>query len=381
MTKLDFEITKYVNDNIRGIIRVLLDYLEDNNGFAAEDFLPYNNLRINNETWVNMVYDLYDVVRSDVIREYIKPKYEFLLFIILQWWEDSNNDSGDLLINKLDNSLTEKIQAIYTLDDGENYILYAISNFKEYYYILFFDHDFLPHSLERLVLIYLREPELFNRIFSDVDLKEYRELMPKDLQEQFDEYDEQNSKVNESRIRDVSEKGLLTDMLFCCERLQANHSYKDALEDDINDFIRDLLTAISYDLRDQTRQGTSDAGKQAGEVDILIRKENMPFAIVEGLRLSSVDRAYISKHINKIYKYDTLGNGCNFLIGYVKAKNFNQFWGNYIAYLESYNFPFELMEFNMDSDNQYSELKVACAKLKRNDMVTNLYCLAVHLPD
>jgi len=75
LTDLERKITKYVNKNLECIIRVLLDFLEDNNGFTSEDFLPYNNLKIDNKTWIEMVYDLYDIVRSDVIRNYIKPKY------------------------------------------------------------------------------------------------------------------------------------------------------------------------------------------------------------------------------------------------------------------------------------------------------------------
>lgn len=143
--------------NVECIIRVLLDYLEDNNDFTAEDFLPYNNLRIDNGTWNEMVYDLYDIIRSSIIKEYIKPKYEYLLYVILQWWDDCTDDPDDLLENKLDSNLEVKIKEAYTSEDGDNYILKAITDFEEYYYILFADHDFL----ESMIIIYLRNPERF----------------------------------------------------------------------------------------------------------------------------------------------------------------------------------------------------------------------------
>lgn len=311
LTDLERNITKYVNKNVECIIRVLLDFLEDNNDFTPEDFLPYNNLRIDNDTWNEMVYDLYDIIRSDVIREYIKPKYEFLLYVILQWWEDCTDDPDDLLESKLDSNLIDKIQDTYTSEEGDNYVLNAITNFEEYYYILFADHDFLPSSLERMIIIYLRNPEWFKMLFPGVDLKEYRELMPKDLLEQFEEL---SYGSREPGKKDVSETTLLKDLFFCSIKLQANHKYRDSLEDDMNDYLRDLLDAIGYIVRDQTRQGTSNGGKQAGEVDILVRNENIPFAIIEALKLSSVNKSYISKHIDKIYKYDTLGNKCNFII-------------------------------------------------------------------
>lgn len=377
LTDLERSITKYVNKNVECIIRVLLDYLEDNNGFTPEDFLPYNNLRIDNNTWNEMVYDLYDIIRSDVIREYIKPKYEFLLYVILQWWDDCIDNPDDLLTNKLDSNLTDQIIDTYTSEVGDNYVLNAITDFEKYYYILFADHDFLPSSLERMIIIYLRNPDLFKGLFPNVDLKEYRDLMPKDLREQFEEL---NYGLGESIKKDVSEPTLLQDLFFCSERLQANHKYKDSSEDDMNDYIRDLLTSSGYDLRDQTRQGTSNGGKQAGEVDILVRKENFPYSIIEALKLSSVNEAYISEHINKIYKYDTLGNRCNFIISYVKIKNFSEFWKNYILFTESFHYPFELVKFIVPQNNQYPELKWVVAELKRNDIITRLYHIIIHIP-
>lgn len=377
LTDLERNIIKYVNKNVESIIRVLLDYLEDNNGFTPEHFLPYNNLKIDNDTWNEMVYDLYDIVRSDVIREYVKPKYEFLLYVILQWWDDCIVDSEDLLTNKLDSNLVDKIKNTYTSEDGENYVLNAITNFKEYYYIIFTDQDFLPSNLERLIILFLKNPDLYKELFPDINLQEYLDLMPKDLREQFEEL---NYGRCESIKKDLFEHTLLQDLLFCSERLQANHTYKESLEDEMNDFIRDLLTCFGYNLRDQTRQGTSNGGKQAGEVDILVRKENIPYSIIEAMRLSSIDKAYISEHIDKIYKYDTLGNRCNFIISYVKISNFLKFWQNYLLFIESYNYPFEQDEFTIPLDHQYPELKWAVTNLKRNDIVTKLYHIVIHIP-
>jgi len=221
-TDLEKSITKYVNKNVECIIRVLLDFLEDNNDFTPEDFLPYNNLRIDNATWNEMVYDLYDIIRSDVIREYVKPKYEFLLYVILQWWDECTDDPDDLLVNKLDDNVAAKIKETYTSEDGENYVLNAITDFEEYYYILFADHDFLPDSLERLIIIYLRNPERFKMLFPDVDLNEYQDLMPKDLREQFEELNQNSSKLIKLIKKEVSETTLLQDLIFCCEKIQAN---------------------------------------------------------------------------------------------------------------------------------------------------------------
>lgn len=376
LTDLERKITKYVNKNLECIIRVLLDFLEDNNGFTSEDFLPYNNLKIDNKTWIEMVYDLYDIVRSDVIRNYIKPKYEFLLYAILQWWDDCNDNPDDLL-EKLDSGLMDEIQKTYSSEEGDNYVLNAITEFEEYYYILFADHDFLPSNLERLLIIYLRNPERFKMYFPDINLEEYRELMPQDLREQFEELSYGSS---EPRKKDLSETNLLQDLLYCSTKLQANHKYKNSLEDEMNDYMRDLLDAMGYDVRGQTRQGSSNTGKQAGEVDILVRIENFPYSIIEALKLSSIDKAYIAEHIDKIYKYDTHGHRCNFIISYVNIGNFRKFWESYLLFIKKYNYPHKLVSYSVPQDNQYAELKWAITELKRNDTVTKLYHIVIHIP-
>ncbi|WP_206460548.1 hypothetical protein [Anaerovorax sp. IOR16] len=218
---------------------------------------------------------------------------------------------------------------------------------------------------------------MFKVLFPDVDLKEYRDLMPKDLREQFEEL---NHRASKPPKKDVSETTLLQDLFFCSERLQANHKYKESSEDDMNDYIRDLLTISGYDLRDQTRQGTSNAGRQAGEVDILVRKLDFPYSIIEALKLSSVKKEYISQHIDKIYKYDTLGNKCNFIISYVKTNDFLKFWKKYLLFIKLYNYPFKLVKFTETLNNQYPELKWAVTELKRNDIITKLYHIVIHIP-
>lgn len=381
LTDLERNITKYVNKNVECIIRVLLDYLEDDNGFTPEDFLPYNNLRIDNAVWNEMVYDLYDIIRSDVIREYVKPKYEFLLYVILQWWDDCTDDPDDLLENKLDDNLAIKIKETYASEDGEIYVLNAIVNFEEYYHILFTDHDFLPDNLERLTIIYISDPKWFTMLFPDVDLNEYQDLMPKDLREQFEELHRNPSQPTKIIMKEVCEATLLQDLIFCCENLQANFAYKDSPENHRNDYIRDLLDTRGYwGNRDQTRLGTSSGGKGAGEVDILVRKDNRPFSIIEALNLSSVDKSYISSHIDKIYRYDALGYICNFIVSYVKVTDFIAFWDRYVSFVESYIYPFELVKFQIPECNQYPELRLAITELKRNNMVTKLYHIVVHIP-
>lgn len=114
-------------------------------------------------------------------------------------------------------------------------------------------------------MIYLKSSKMFERFFPDIDLNDFRELMPVDLLELFNEQSEEDEQ-EQVNIEDE----LFQDIMFCCDRVQADYKLKDAKENDINDRIKDLLNAKIYTAKDQTRQGISGGGKDAGNLDILI---------------------------------------------------------------------------------------------------------------
>lgn len=87
--------------------------------------------------------------------------------------------------------------------------------------------------------------------------------MPKDLQEQFDDM----QKLLNCIEKNNQQNNLYSDILLCCQKIQANNYYKNALENRINDAMRYLLDALGHDVTDQTRQGTSSSGIEAGEAD------------------------------------------------------------------------------------------------------------------
>lgn len=375
--KTFYKISRYVNDNVAAIIRVLKDLLEDNNDFTAEDFLPWNNLRIDNNKWTEMVDELYEIVLSSVFRDYLKPKYEYLLYIILKWWDDCTDNDNDLLPLKLDEKLkTEILNYDWQELDGQYYVD-IITNYKEYYDFLFQDHDFLPDNLSKMLILYLRSPEKFSILFPDVELNDYYELMSKDLQEQ---YDELKKNILEAKEVDI-EQILYDDIIFCCERIQADCDTKNLLENKINDRLRDLLDAKKYYVRDQTRQGKSGPGKEAGEIDILVKIDEKTTSIIEALKLSSVNENYISEHIDKIYKYDMIGNAVNYIISYVLSKNFNSFYDKYKNYILNYKYPYELISYNFEKFHQFAELRTIEVILNRESKNTKLYHILIHLQD
>ncbi len=134
--------------------------------------------------------------------------------------------------------------------------------------------------------------------------------------------------------------------------VQKNKTFYGKKEDEWNDEVRNSLGMVYDDIRDQTRQGTSVNGKEAGEVDIQICREGLPFVMIEGLKVDSVNRSYIREHIDKVLtNYDPCGCPQVYVILYAAVTKFDEFWERLFAYLkEEYEFPFkvkdELWEMN-----------------------------------
>ncbi|MBU3073862.1 hypothetical protein [Clostridium estertheticum] len=179
-----------------------------------------------------------------------------------------------------------------------------------------------------------------------------------------------------------SYESLLNSIVVSCIKLQGNYLYRDASEDERNDHMRDLLQAYGFLIKDQTRWGISNAGKSAGEVDILVEEKNKPYAIIEALNLTSLDTKYLNVHIDKIYKYDTTGLKNNFIVSYVKLKNFDTFWDKYKKHIRDHKYPFELCELNdkIAREFDYAEIKVALTKHNRNGKIVGLYHVCIRIP-
>lgn len=175
-------------------------------------------------------------------------------------------------------------------------------------------------------------------------------------------------------------KEVLREILSACVKLQANALYYGATEDQRNDYIRDILDTAGYDVKDQTRRGLSASGKAAGEVDILIKEKGFPVTIIEALNLNSLNTAYLDKHIDKIYDYDTAGNKFNIILSYVTVADFVTFCEKYFQHIERYGYPFDLISIveNVVIDNiSYSNIRVMKTVHKRNQCETVLYHVCV----
>lgn len=131
------------------------------------------------------------------------------------------------------------------------------------------------------------------------------------------------------------------DIEWILQRL-ARRSEKTDSEDYNNDYLRDMLSSKTYEVKDQTREGTSMSGLGAGELDLVLEERGRLFTLIEAMKLTSVDSAYINKHYLKLLKnYNPLQVKRTFLITYYTGSGFANWWGRYkahIAQLDMSNF-------------------------------------------
>ena len=100
--------------------------------------------------------------------------------MILKWWKDCTDDEEDLLLNRVDNDLASKLEELEQLD-----VLEEIQDFDQYFVICFQDLDFLPDTLNQMVMIYLQNPAKLSLFLNYDDLDDYVDLMDCDLRERY----------------------------------------------------------------------------------------------------------------------------------------------------------------------------------------------------
>ena len=183
------------------------------------------------------------------------------------------------------------------------------------------------------------------------------------------------------RLDDTSITVFINRLHKICISLQANAKYITATEDERNDYIRDMLGQYDYVIKDQTRRGLSSSKKSSGEVDIFVEKDKAPFTVIEALNLRSMNKEYLSEHLNKIYTYDTAGNLFNVCLIYAEVKDFSSFFEKYCMFIKDYTFPYPTISIDESVDDNYngSDIKIITTTHNRSGHPTKLFHICVKI--
>ena len=159
--------------------------------------------------------------------------------------------------------------------------------------------------------------------------------------------------------------------------VQKDKLYEAAKENSINDGIRNQLSIV-YEVKDQTRQGDSESGKDAGEVDIMLCDKGNPAVIMEGLKLSSFESGKLDTHINKaLENYDPNGCPLVYILIFATVKGFGDFWDKVMNHMDGYSFPYATLEGMRDVATAYTDSRHAKAILNRNGKKVSVHLYAV----
>lgn len=200
------------------------------------------------------------------------------------------------------------------------------------------------------------------------------------LKDHLDEYREYDGYIQIEEDSRIPEKEICDNVLRAISKLQRNHNYDaNSSEDTMNDYIRDILDE-RYFIKDQTRQGESENGDEAGEVDIQICHEGLPVVMIEGIKVSSLERDRLRTHINKVLtKYDPNGCPYAFLLIYTTVKNFSAGYESIFDYFNKFEYPFSRENDLQDVDTGYGELKHAHIVLNRNGTKIRVHIWTAHI--
>lgn len=175
----------------------------------------------------------------------------------------------------------------------------------------------------------------------------------------------------------VNEEKISTDVFRALLNAQRNPIYIGQKENTINDGIRDMLDG-TYGLKDQTRQGVSESGKDAGEIDLMLYSDGLPIALMEGMKLNYVNTTVIDKHINKaLVNYDPIGCPLVYILMYVTSKKFDEFWEKVVKHLRMFKFSYELLEGIREISTAYTDSRHGKLILQRNGKRVNVHVYAM----
>ena len=304
ITDLGMQITKYVNRNLKDIIRVLIDVLETDPEFELDGFFPRDYLERKPQECKNAVYELYELICSANIRDYMKPKYEYLLYAILEWWEDCADSEEDLIINLVDDKLRDALD-----NEKGRTILKRITDYEEYYYFCFEDHDFLPSQLSNMVMMYLRNPELVETFLQYDNLDDYLDLMECDLRERYLEV----RHMSENRNHTSLSQNIIMEICSVIRRFQKRIPHfaergEVQITADLHDSVEGILNS-KYGLSVAREFTMGRAIKKLGETDLYIYKESdgiiTDYAILENKYIENFTEQYnqLMGYLNPYFKF------------------------------------------------------------------------------
>lgn len=104
-------------------------------------------------------------------------------------------------------------------------------------------------------------------------------------------------------------------------------------------FNRNQQELYDYTMRDQTQEGTAtnvllNGWQSVGSLDLFLSHRSKPISIIEGIKISRINRKNITSHIQKIFGYNYSSTYINFLFLYADVNDIQNTWKGYLKLLQ-----------------------------------------------
>ena len=182
-----------------------------------------------------------------------------------------------------------------------------------------------------------------------------------------------------------------------CDYLRVNG--KAASEDSYNKMIMILFNQkyeelYDYRMRDQTQEGTAtdqlqNERQSVGHVDLWINHNSASMSVVEGIKITSINRANLIKHIGKIFGYSYIQAPAHFLVIYADVNDIDKTWKRYNAFLKELKDSSELYwkisklipreEIEVIQNNIRMEKYVCMTEHHYGDRYVNIYHIMIDI--
>lgn len=324
--KINNQITELINNNIRVAIEVLIDIMQDDPYFEIAFLFPRDRYEKEPDKCRNSIHELYEIINSRVVRNYIKPNYEYLLFNILNWWIEVHDEDETLICFPLSEELRNSINISNTCDEQTKaYVINVIQDFNEYVGVIFEDLDFLPDEVNRMTLLYIENPLVAKMFYHYEDLESFLDLMACDIRDIYLRKFKSYQPIDEM-------KGIIEEILEALKQFQKRvvdfQKYDEVqisaiLHDAI---IRPLNLKFNMQIAREFTMGRSV--KKLGETDLYIYRMHEgkleDFCVIEN--------KYIEKFVDQYYQLMGYLNP-NFKFGITLSINCNKPYGNASNYI------------------------------------------------
>lgn len=378
---LDIAITLFVNNVLGEIVKTVIEVHEDRKSLndsesmsLLRDISPATMFRENPKRCENTLFELYELICSELPQEKLVPRYRLFLFQCIEWYTECLCESDEFIFHVLPEPLRQEVLKEYGID-----MVKTVEEVYDYTEVCFSDWDFLPNFLNDVMSSYLSGFPAYRLLMTAEELDEYVDLMSFDQREAYLKIRKQEQRSISVPKDESAQEIFLQNLEKALINIQRNRHYKGVSEDTLNDALRDHLSMI-YDVHDQTRQGDSETGIDSGEVDLLIYKDSFPFAILETVKLDSVREEVLKKHINKLLvNYDWNGFYITNLIVFATAKDFSRFCDSVIRNLKEFVYPYKVLKELDIQDQKYTESLHVVTILERNTEPTYFHIFIVNL--